>query len=512
MKAASLLRVTVAGIISFSCSFIDSRLQAETAFQETRINAGRGQNVPQHNCDFPQSADLTANNTKETRDGTAMVGIYSCWPAREDDNNGNDLADFYAHWSIRELPKAERTARNYGQESKPAIVRLFVGRDLSMVGSLRIDMKDPDTTFVVPLANFSYQGVVGKGQTWSTNLVADDQSLPFFRIAPTSSARIGVTAKSTSALQVQAASTVLNVLRDLSSLAAPGGALVTTLNRDSIQQTSRTLDNALSSIWGQSQEENFSSARQLSEWYPGARFIIQLTIPHFARGSDRRDANGRKIKGSPLTRWYELSLSCPRRSIFSSYTNCNENTVGAAAIALKVLRTRVNAQQVLNTKVSTGTSIQQYVATHDWYARFLRGGDKEIGNDRQQEAAAAPVPAAATIATQLAPPATDGTETVAAAAAPPTPSLPAKSNGKSTDTAKAAERTQSDYSALCSSIVNSLYTIGLSRLDSEIGLWAIITGSPDFVGIQPKFQGNTNCSRLLPLAGTEDAWKFADLK
>lgn len=511
MRAASLVRVTLAGIVAIAAPLADSRLNAAMVFEEPRVNSGRNQDASHNRCDFPQSGDLTASNTKETRDGTAMVGIYSCWIAREDDNNVNDLADFYAHWSIRELPKAERTARNYGQESKPAIVRLFVGRDLSMVGSLRIDMKDPDTTFVVPLANFSYQGVVGKGQTWSTNLVADDQSLPFFRISPTSSARIGVTAKSTSALQVQAASTVLNVLRDLSSLAAPGGALVTSLNRDSIQQTSRTLDNALSSIWGQSQEENFSSARQLSEWYPGARFIIQLTIPHFGRGKDSRDGNGRKIEGTPLTRWYELSLSCPRRSIFSSYAKCNDDSTGAAAIGLKVLRTRVNAQLVLNTKVSTGTSIQQYVATHDWYARFLRGGDKEIGNDGQQEAPAAAVGTAATIAAQLTPPAVASTDN-AAAAAPPTPSLPAKPVGKNAENAIATERTQSDYSALCSSIVNSLYTIGLSRLDAEIGLWAIITGSPDFVGIQPKFQANTNCSRLLPLAGTEDAWKFADVK
>lgn len=468
----------------------------------------------------PDRASNRSDSLPETRNGTAMVGIAACWDADEDNEDFNDLSDYYAHWSVRELRFEGPIPREYARESHSALIRLFVGHDLSMVGSLRIDMHDPDTTFIVPLANFSYQGRVGKGQYWSTNLVSDDQSLGFFRIGPTSSANIIVSAKSTSALQVQAASTVLGVLRDLSGLASPGGALVTTLNRNAIQQTSRTLDNALSSIWGQSREESHTTSRQISEWYPGARFIIQLSIADFVKGKP-------EDKGGPsrtLTRWYELTLSCPRRSIFSAVVECPGHAGRAgrnladAQTVLGALAGRISAQQVLEAKVGGGVSLQQYVGNHDWYTRFLRIGDDEPGNGAQQttdkgaptggtslseaDKASAIQPVAAEGTAESDPSKQGGALATATTATPPTP--PSQTKGTT-------HRTESDYAALCGSIVNTLYSIGFSRLDAQIGLWAIIGGSSDFVGLEAKFQANPRCTALLPLAGTTSAgrWSFA---
>lgn len=466
------------------------------------------QSVPENSCpDHGAPAPIGL----ETRNGTAMVGMLSCWKADEDNESFYDLSDFYAHWSVRELPPETAIPRDYGAESSPAFIRLFVGRDLSIVGTLRIDLHDPETTFTVPLATFSYQGRVGKGQNWSTNLVSDDQSLGFFRIGPTTSAHITVSAKSTSALQVQAASTVLGVLRDLSSLASPGGALITTLNRDAIQQTGRTLDNALSSIWAQSKEESQTFARQLSEWYPGARFIIQLTVPDFVKGA--RDGDG---KSRQLTRWYELTLSCPRRSIFSSIVECDKRDHSKITELLKVLASRISAQQVLGLKVNGGVSLQQYVGDHDWYARFLRIGDNEPGNGDQSAsdkpnpdtASAADAAMASEVPAPPQPPAPGGDAKNKGGTDSPliVPTAPAK---PSVTAPKPTNRTESDYAALCSSIVNTLYEIGFSRLDAQIGLWAVITGSPDFVGLEGKFQANPRCTALLPLAGTSDRWSFA---
>ena len=456
----------------------------------------------------------------ETRNGTELVGMYSCWAADEDNDKFEELSDFYAHWSLRELRPQMPLPRDYAREGRSAFVRLFIGKDLSMVGSLRIDMKDPDTTFVIPLATFSYQGLVGKGQNWSTNLISDDQTLQFFRIGPTSSAKFSVTAKTTSALQVQAASTVLGVLRNLSTIALPGSALVGTLTQNSIQQTSQTLDSALSNIWGESKEESHASARQLSEWYPGARFIIQLTMPKFIKSKLPVSNTGEKIAEPVLSRWYELSLSCPRRSIFSSFAECGDRTADAAERVLAALSARISAPQVLNFKVSSGVSLQQYVGSHDWYSRFLRIGDDEAGNSPQAAIASdipertialsvnealragepvAGVQTAADVAeTEAAP--------LAAPAATPTPAAKAANENRAT------KRTDSDYAVMCSSIVNALYSIGLSRLDAQIGLWALVTGSSDFAGIQAKFQSNPQCRALLPLAGTKSAanWAFAN--
>lgn len=495
---------------------VQAKLAPQTENQGTGDkSAGREGHPDDGSCPFQEISGGTGTWTSppEIRNGTGMVGVFPCWKADEDNDAFNELSDFYAHWSVRELPIQPPAPRAYERESRSAFVRLFVGREWSMVGSLRIDLHDPDTTFVVPLATFSYRGLSGKGQTWSTNLVSDDQTLDFFRIGPTTSAKITVSAAATTTLQVQAASTVLNVLSDLASIASPGGALVTALNRDALQQTSRTLDNALSSIWGQNTEESHATARQLSEWYPGARFIIQLTLPKYVRG-ERSTTPAPDGKEPRLTRWYELTLSCPRRSIFISFVECKDRSPAAAAKVLATLSRRVTAQQVLSLKVQNGVTLQQFASNHDWYARFLRAGDNEAGNQPQSletQALAAPNADSDTkralvdvVATPTPPPVSAGAS--AAPAAPQAP--PAKAKGKD---AVLSIRSDSDYSAFCSSIVNSLYNIGLSRLDAQIGLWAIVTGSSDFVGIEPKFQSNDRCTALLPLAGTKDAnaWAFA---
>lgn len=452
----------------------------------------------------------TQDPLENVRNGTEMVGIHSCWPADESSGQSTELNDFYAHWSLRELPQ-KRLVRDYKRESSSAFIRLFVGKDLSMVGSLRIDMREPATTFVIPLASFSYQGRVGKGQNWSTNLLSDDQTLPFFRIGPTSSAQISVTAKTTTTLQIQAANTVLNVLRDLSTIASPGSALVSTLTQSSIKQTAQTLDNALSSVWGESRDESHATARQLSEWQPHARFIIQLVMPKFVKSKLANGANA-KDDAPLLTRWYELSLSCPRRSIFSSAVECKgsiENgksdeklkSIENAKNALVSLSTQVSAPQVLNFTVAAGISLQQFVTNHEWYSRFLRIGDNEAGNSPQEVTADLPVaPDQTPLGDALAP--------GGVAAGAPAPATPAP---KRANQSKATTRTDTDYSVMCTAIVNSLYAVGLSRLDAQIGLWALVTGSSDFAGIQTKFQSNPRCRSLLPLAGTDKAtqWVFA---
>ncbi len=456
-------------------------------------------------CPFSDS-EISGGNRIEARDGTEMVGLYSCWLADEDNDTVQDLTDLYAHWSVRQLRSAKQLPRSYRRESKSPILRLFVGHDLSVISSLRIDLRDPETTFVIPLANFAYQGRAGKGQSWSTDLVSDDQTQAFFRISALTSARIVLTAKASRAIEVQAAGTVLNALRDISSLVSPGAALITSLNRESIQQTSRALDSALSSIWSESIGETTGTARQLSERYPGARFIIQLTVPAFVKG--RLSPGEKPDPEARFTRWYELTLSCPRRSIFSSEVACERRSADSSARALTALRSRVTAQQVINFRIAAGKTVQQYLSDQDWYARFLRKGDKAPGNETQSASSTTGAkgnnsttnPARLQEALR-----TDESGGQEAPVAPATQA--ATSYGAETTSA----RSESDYAALCNSIVNVLYAAGLSRLDAQIGLWGVVTGSPDFVGIEAYFQKNPRCPQLLPLAGTDGAWKFADL-
>ncbi len=58
----------------------------------------------------------TQDPLENVRNGTEMVGIHSCWPADESSGQSTELNDFYAHWSLRELPQ-KRLVRDYKRES-----------------------------------------------------------------------------------------------------------------------------------------------------------------------------------------------------------------------------------------------------------------------------------------------------------------------------------------------------------------------------------------------------------
>ena len=165
-------------------------------------------------------------HVNEARDGTNMVGLRSCWLAQTNNADYRLLNDLYAQWTIERVDLGKENEREYFRESKPAIFRFFIGQNQSFVSSLRIDMHDPDLTFVMPLATFGYSGRVGKGENWVTDIVSDDQSQPLFRVGPSTSATFVLTAKSSRDLEIRASGTVLTALRSVASLVSPGGSVV----------------------------------------------------------------------------------------------------------------------------------------------------------------------------------------------------------------------------------------------------------------------------------------------
>lgn len=470
-----------------------------------------------HNGRVCQYSDkeIVEDNVIEPRDATDMVGMFPCWEADEDNEQSRDLNGFYAHWSIRQIRGPTTRPRGYPLEARSKILRLFVGRDLSVLSSLRIEMRDPDTTIVVPLAHFGYQGRAGKPELWTTELVGDNQSSTFFRIEPNTTANIVLKADSTNAVEVKAAGTVLDALTRIASIANAGTGLLTTLNKDSIQQTSRALDNALSSIWSNSQGEEQASGRMLSEWYPGARYILKVSFPGWVRPSsyDRT-----KLKSDQrFVRWYELTLSCPRYSIFNSDQACGSQSEteqnGRAAAdsgitsALAKLKTRIAPEQVINFRLSSGKKLQEHLASFDWYGRFLR----LAGSPTSQKVPVKKEPALqAQLLSENGGTGAGGGDAPAPGAPPPPATDPQTPTTTEKPVTAESIRTRGDqdYAALCNSIVNELYAVGLSRLDAQIGLWAVISGSSDFVGTVVDFQTNTTCRHQLPAAGTSGIWWF----
>lgn len=444
---------------------------------------------------------MDANGQIETRDLTAIVGLHPCWKAESGNDSYRLMNDLYAQWTITRVERNGHSdrPRDYGRESRPGILRWLIGKDRSVIASVNVEMHDPDVKFTIPLAAFGYEGRVGKGESWTTDVVSDDQSQPFFRIGPSTSATIAVSAKSSTNVEVRATSSILGAVRTISSIVSPGGSLVTSLNEQPLAEKASAIDNALSSIWSETKEEKQISGRQLSEWYEGAYFLIQVTVPDFVR-TKKDDAE------VPNTRWYKLQLSCPRYSIFDPKPACEDNSkptldpktqyrndgLGYATWqfqeAVERLYYRVSAQQILNYPLSQGKTLQEFLASQSYYTRFLRLGEptrKQGDNDTPP---------------QQTDPARGGETALA-------PSADNGSGGSETPT----PRSRGDYSSFCRSTVDALYGAKLSSFDARLGLWAAVVGSLDLVTLNDRFNDNPDCRVLLP--GTaKGLWQFVGPK
>lgn len=260
---------------------------------------------------------------------------------------------------------------------------------------------------------------------------------------------------------------------------------MTVLNREPLNQASTAVDNALSDIWSKVKDERQISGRQLSEWYEGAGFLVEVDIPDYVKTDATKDRTADAGKPGPVTkRVYWLRLSCPRYSIFDPALACQRSTSDPAgqptqpdkasgvtsdyfqSEVASLIGKRVSTQQILNFPLAQGKTLSQFLSDHPWYTQFLRMGD--------------PVKSAEDAAGNL----------VAATAS------------------KQQSRSNNDYAGLCSQIVDALYGVGLSAFDAKLGLWATINGSSDFVGIRSNFSDIPQCTELLPEGSKGGRWTF----
>ena len=294
---------------------------------------------------------------------------------------------------------------------------------------------------------------------------------PSFRITPNTSVSFALTAYSSQHLDVQAAGIVLSVVKQGAALVSPAGALATSLNKDSIKQTSTLIDSSISQLVSSSYEETIVESRLLSEWSP--HFAIDAVFyvpPEFYRPS-----RGQK-PSSPLAVRYRITMGCPRLSVFDTVNGCEDRAKsiiyskyhnGAVAgnpspanpqyqALLNDLATRVSAHQVLDFKLGNGTSLRQYLLQQEWFLSYA----KQIA---QYDSGVSGTSSAPTQARNY--------------------------NYRADITAQ-----------FCEAVVDKLFTAGLSKLDAGIGLWAIATGLPDFASLGGAFKSSSTCNAHLPRA------------
>lgn len=427
-----------------------------------------------------------------------IIAIHTCWKADTENGKHQYLNDLYGRWVVEQEPSATSASmvRDYESEKRGAIARFFMGKSNGAVVTVKLKVRDPDVEFTVPLVAVNYHGRSGEGQAFVTNITTSDMALPDFRISPNTSVSIDASARTTDEVDVQAAGVVLAAVKDSLSIAAPAGSLLTSVNREQVQRVATAYDSALSKLLSTTISESLSAGRVLSEWYPGASFLVAVEVPKSIR--TKNDQRGKDKIAEQRTMYFRIRMACPRLSVFDTVSACEIGTPNLRALINSPYREpgnnprqirggpgftgatyreiatdlagRVNPNQVLAFRLGVGKTLRQFLAEQEW---FLGLSKKMVDLPEQQKAVADAAVG-------------DGDR---------------KGTTKQKETLRESTVAADEF---CQAVVDKLFSAGLSHLDAQIGLWALATGVPDFAASRSVFQSAPRCLEQLPGKG----WAF----
>lgn len=477
----------------------------------------------------PPRADTRCSALADGRLISGIVDVHECWPVDIADGDQYYLNDLYTRWVVEEVTSDPATmVRDYRSERRSVLERFFLGKTRNTTITVKIHMRDPDVDFTLPLLAVDYSGKRGEGQIFTTTLTRSDMGLPDFRITPTSSANIETTARSSSETDVHATGVVLGTLRDALAIVSPGSSLLTSVNREQVQKTATAYDTALSRLLSSTIAETMTSGRMLSEWRAGNAVLISVVIPRSVRTLGSSDA---AAVGAAQTRriTFRVGMTCPRISIFDTLNVCEMTHGDARApvlvsssfpsstgssdvqsavgwpgwnshrykVAVSKLRGRLSAPQVLSFRLGQSKSLRQFLTEQEWFLSLSK--------------AVVTVPASVNVAAAKA--ASDRPATPEGESDPlaiPLAEASPAGNGPSAGAEKQLQDSTRSANELCQAITEKLYSAGLSRLDSTIGLWAAITGMSDFSNARGVFQNASACRTNMPVGPAKGQWRFED--
>ena len=480
-------------------AFVTMPMPAEAAIisgtsgTAVQIEQDDGDDDKPFNCSGGDKGGQGLDQIPDGRRLSEVIGVHECWQAKVDNRSFYHLNDLYGRWVV-ELVDDGGYVRDYKRERHSAFSRFFMGRSRGVVMSVRIRMRDPDIEFNVPLVAVDYNGRGRQGEAFVTTLTGSDMALPDVRLSANSSVTIEATGRIADEVDIQPTGIVLSTLRDSLAIAAPGGSLLTAINREQVQRVSSAYDVAFSRLLSTSITETVSAGRLMSEWYPGASIAVIVYLPEKIRASrwgiatfpDNQTGSNRRMV-------FRISMTCPRVSVFDVMNACQKGGARSETIpapdnlkaliyrtdfkklhgrpgfqsdqykyAVDQLAERVSPSQVLNFRLGVGKNVRQYLSEQEWFLALSKQLILIKDEDVQQ--------AEGTFESDKNAP-------------------PAKSQAD--DTVRAADQ-------FCSAIFDRLYAAGLSRLDSQIGLWAVATGIGDLATYRSLFQQAPVCRDNLP--------------
>ena len=199
--------------------------------------------------------------------------------------------------------------RCYSSEHSPWGKRLVWRQEISRVLSVKIEIKNPDTSATSTIAASSYKTLGSKGETWDTEVHGKLFLTPLFRIDNNTVLRAEATLNATSIRKDQVSGSALSVMYSAAQLLTPASALLTSFNAQDIDRASKFVSQTLSGLFSNSVTEK--AAAEFASPYLGSADLGTISA-HFPSGKKIYDNDI-----SPIGRW-KIKASPPTISVFSS--------------------------------------------------------------------------------------------------------------------------------------------------------------------------------------------------
>lgn len=340
------------------------------------------------------------------------------------------------------------SSRDYRRETRYWFQRWFLGRVNTKTALLHVEISSPNIRTTSTIVSFTHESTRTSGEQFSTEIRHNSVATPFFRIEPDATFDLRVemdmgytTSSDTIAATLSTASTALSIL-------GPSSQLLTSLNRQEVNQATQFFDNTVSAVLSEDLTEIIHVKNGIEDWLLGQRAEFTILTPdHSARRI--AEINGRHTHS--VGSW-RVELDLPRISIWSEFSPCwrlqdemvcpdsfpfNDVSLQHRAEELGHTLQYLTQAQVLQFKVTDTTTLGAHIRDQAWYTRAI----SDIN------------------------------------------SLPEDENERSARTA-----------SFCRQVMRTAVETGFNALDSHIVLWAVL-GSAE---VSPNARGiafDTGCTR-----------------
>ena len=335
--------------------------------------------------------------------------------------------------------------RSYALERRGWLARLLSNRTTSITAFAKAEIRDPDVATSLPLFSVSHNSIRGSGEVFVTTFTSSHVQAPLFRIGPNTTLTIHLKGTISDKTETDATAMIVQAVQDAISIAAPTSSVLTALSRDEVSRSTAAFDSMLGGLFSQDITENIELGRLLDTWQVNSELQVQGAIPWgLVKGEDDNVAVANGSRPDKQIGTWHIKLTCPRPSLFSAKDLCkNEDGVKTFNISNKEelqssIISEVSPSLILQTKLGSGTTVQEFIQIKPWYTAFI--GKKE--------------------------------------------------------------KNPSDTKSFCTETLSALYALGLNNFDSMLVLRAMSLRMPGISTLEDRLTVQVNCVDLVARNGT----------